>query len=225
MTAAPVDPDQLDDPSGGDDPPLPERVDQLSNGLRVLSERIDEHEDTVAESIQELDAELTTLREDLDNLIEKESEPKQDPDPQRWATRATPEDWNALVSWVDGLRLTYSMQTSFTVPPCWPAHPGVVEELAGLYRGWVSAVLTDEQAALDGSSALTAWHDRWLWPALQRFKTASYRISNCAQKHVEETTQLPATDRTFLPPTSAMTTAKPKKAPPTDLASGVAPGR
>ena len=207
-----------------DDRTLTARVDQLDNGLRVISERLDEHEDAVAESVQELSTELDSLRDDLDALIEKESEPKEDPVPLRWAARATQQDWDKLIGWVDGLRVGYSVHASFVVPACWIAHPGVVEELAGLYRGWVSAVLTDEAAGSEGSSALTAWHDRWLWPALHRFKESRWRTTNCDRGHrPEDTAAVAATDRSHLPPVSAMAVAKPSTTTP--AGSSRRPGR
>lgn len=199
---------------------LGELVDQLDSGLRQLAQRIDDHEDQILDTLESLAAELDTLRDELDGKTttsqtvtrkrpgdtatggspdtgDTTDEP---PKPRRWAARATAEDRDALVDWVDELRSTYSLPSGYVVPPCWPAHPGVVEELAALYRAWVSAVLTDEAAALEGSSALSAWHDRWRWPALHRFKGAGYRLSNCTQKHVpEETAAIPATDRVLMP--------------------------
>lgn len=200
---------------------LGELVDQLDSGLRQLARRVNDHEDQILDTLESLAAELDTLRDELDGKPTNRagarkrpgdtapadgsgSEDTTDdpPKPRRWAARATPDDWDALVDWVDELRSTYSLPNGYVVPPCWPAHPGVAEELAGLHRAWVNAVLVDEQAATEGSSAVAAWHDRWLWPTLQRFKTAAYRISNCTQKHVTDTSALPATDRTLLPSTA-----------------------
>lgn len=202
------------------DASLGELVDQLDSGLRQLAQRVDDHEDQILDTLESLAAELDTLRDELDGkptnraVTRKRpgdtapadgsgSEDTTDdpPKPRRWAARATPEDWDALVDWVDELRSTYSLPSGYVVPACWPAHPGVVEELAGLYRAWINASNTDEQAGPEGSSALTAWHDRWLWPVLQRFKSASYRISNCTQKHIsEDTAALLSTGRAYLPP-------------------------
>jgi len=67
----------------------------------------------------------------------------------------------------------------YIIPPCWPAHPGVVEELAGLHRSWTRARITDELAKNNGSNDLTAWHGRWLWPCLRRMKAGHYRTTNC----------------------------------------------
>lgn len=202
--------DDLNDPegaaAGGNELPLPSQLHRLDNGLRVLSGRMDEHEDAVAEAIQALTTDLDDLRDDLDALVEKESEPKEDPVPLRWAARATREEWDNLIAWVDGLHNAYSLQSGYTVPACWIAHPGVVEQLASLYRGWVSAMLHDEDAGPDGSSTMAAWHDRWLWPALQRFKSGThYLISNCKQRHTPENgAVVPVTDRSHLPSARAM---------------------
>jgi hypothetical protein len=198
---------------------LGELVDQLDSGLRQLTRRVDDHEDQILDTLESFAAELDTLRDELDGqpttrAAVTRKRPHEDapvgipdtgdsadepPKPRRWAARATPADWDALVDWVDELRSTYSLPSGYVVPPCWPAHPGVVEELAGLHRAWVNAVVTEEQAGIEGSSAMAAWHDRWLWPTLRRFKAASYRISNCQQSHVAEREVTEMTKRDLQP--------------------------
>jgi hypothetical protein len=227
VTAA--DPNRPNDGSAlrSSDVSLQELVDQLDSGLRQLARRVDDHEDQILDTLESLAAELDTLRDELDGKTTNRAVVRQrpgdtvpagnsddgdttdePPKPRRWAVRATPQDWDALIDWVDDLRSTYSLPNGHVVPPCWPAHPGVVEELAGLHRAWINAVIVDDQAAAEGSSAAAAWHDRWLWPLLQRFKSANYRISNCTQNHVAENASLPATDRAMLPSAIVSTAGK-----------------
>lgn len=92
---------------------------------------------------------------------------------QPWSARATAQDWYELINWVDWMQQAYSLsgQTYDPVPPCWPAHQNVVEELAALQASWKAAMVDD----VDGGGASDAalyWHDRWLYPTRER-------LSNC----------------------------------------------
>lgn len=92
---------------------------------------------------------------------------------QPWTARATAQDWYELVNWVDWMQQAYSLagQTMDPVPPCWPAHQNVVEELAALHSSWKAAMVDD----VDGQGASDAalyWHDRWLWPTRERLSNS-----------------------------------------------------
>ena len=121
-----------------------------------------------AATLDTLSTDVDDLKTQLAVLLKKEQE--KDIQPRRWAARATRKDWNNLIDWVDRLTADYSLLGDSTVPPCWPAHPGVVEELAGLWRSWTRTMILDELAKGSGDTSLTAWHDRWLWPCLTRMK-------------------------------------------------------
>lgn len=73
--------------------------------------------------------------------------------------RAGPDDWEALFDWVDRLNSEYSLFSDYGGASCWPAHPGVVEELAALWRAWTAAALADMEAGPAGCSDLAVWHD------------------------------------------------------------------
>ena len=62
------------------------------------------------------------------------------------------------------------------LPPCWEDHPGAVEELLALHAAWCAAYLGDRD-----NDAMTAWHDRWVGPALNRVLNG-YALSSC-QSH------------------------------------------
>ena len=102
------------------------------------------------------------------------------------------------MDWVDRLSMDYSLFGDYPILPCWPAHPGVVEELAGIWRAWISAVLADDAAGAGGSASLTAWHHQWLWPCLTRLKASHYSISSCRHRHEPGRTNRPVTDRFIL---------------------------
>lgn len=169
---------------------------ELSNGLEALTERLDGTEDHFGSALEKVSKAVLDVREQLAQLLKKPAE--KDIPPQSWADRATRQQWNELVDWVDWLQRSYGALTDFDIYPCWPAHLGMVEELAGLHHSWKRAVITDEEAIPNGSSDLTAWHDRWLWPLLQRAKGGHYRTTNCKDRHVPERCTAKATDRQYL---------------------------
>jgi len=174
-----------------------DRLTLVWNGLAELTTRLDGTEDAVAAALDTLTAAVADLKTQLTALLAKERE--KDVPPRRWAARATRKDWDQLVVWVDELNADYSLLGDYTIPPCWPAHPGVVEDLAGLHHAWTIAVINDELGKQAGSNNLTAWHDRWLWPCLRRMKAGHYRTTNCRDRHHREGSTAAMTDRGFLP--------------------------
>jgi len=175
-----------------------DRLTLVWNGLAELTTRLDGTEDAVAAALDTLTAAVADLKTQLTALLAKERE--KDVPPRRWAARATRKDWDQLVVWVDELNADYSLLGDYTIPPCWPAHPGVVEDLAGLHHAWTIAVINDELGKQAGSNNLTAWHDRWLWPCLRRMKAGHYRTTNCRDRHHHrEGSAAAMTDRGFLP--------------------------
>jgi hypothetical protein len=173
-----------------------ERLTLIENGLEALAGHLDDTEDAIATTLETIGGEIATLKANVDQLLAQERKLVK---PRRWAARATPKEWNELIDWVDQLNSNYSLLSDYTIPPCWPAHPGVVEELAGLWRSWIHAVINDARAKKHGSSELTAWHDRWLWPCLVRMKAGHYRTTNCRQGHQPERTTSTPTDRARIP--------------------------
>jgi len=130
---------------------------------------LDDTEDAIA-TLETIGGEIADLKANLAQFPAQERELIK---PRWWAARASSEDWNNLVEWVDQLNGDYSLLGDYAIPPCWPAHPGVVAELAGLWRSWIHAVINDARAKKQGSSDLTAWHDRWFWPFMDRIKTGT----------------------------------------------------
>lgn len=148
--------------------------------------------------LQQQVADLAEAVQDL--LTEQEEEEQEPPNPTRWSDRATQEDRTALIGWVDRLNRSYSLRSDFIIPPCWPAHPGLVEELAAVWRAWIVAALHDEAAGSAGSTALTTWHDTQLWPVLRRLKENNYNITNCRSNgHQVSPLTAAATDLTLVP--------------------------
>ncbi|MGI8416445.1 MAG: hypothetical protein ACR2P2_09645 [Nakamurella sp.] len=180
----------------------------LDHGLQQLSGRLEQLEDASAESFEAITKSVITLQTTAAELVTKEREPVE---PAAWAARATPKDWAELVDWIDWINTRYSITADYHVHPCWPAHPGVVEELAGIWRAWIRATVSDATAKGAGSAELAAWHDRWLWPGLSRIRQGHYRISNCGDKHLDERVQNYRTDRGLVPLNAAAALAEQKK--------------
>ncbi len=101
-------------------------------------------------------------------------------EPQGWADRATADDWKQLAGWVDWLVISYDLLLSRSVLPCWPAHRGVVEELAALRTAWRSATKADR--AKEPSDALAQWHEGLLHPCLLRLRQ-TYQQKQCEDRH------------------------------------------
>jgi len=82
--------------------------------------------------------------------------------------------------WVTGVLFRRYPATA-VLPPCWPAHPPVVEELDWLYWDWTSWVLDRDARSRDAAD----WHDRWLPGVLARIRP---QLAACGQRgrHVEQ---------------------------------------
>jgi len=84
--------------------------------------------------------------------------------------------WAELREWVDWLRARYPLAKR--IPPCWPEHPEIVEELTALWLAWQHAY-ADLEAPL---TAAADWHDRWLPGLLHRLQHGAFAI-NCSEVH------------------------------------------
>lgn len=175
----------------------PYTLEELSNGLEALVVRLDQTEDHFGGALEKVSRAVLEVRGQLAELLKKQTE--KDIPPQPWSARATRGQWNELVDWVDWMQRSYGTLAEFEIYSCWPAHLGMVEELAGLFHSWKRAGNADELATTTGSSDLTAWHDRWLWPLLQRAKGGHYRTTNCKDRHVPERVTSKPTDQQYVP--------------------------
>ena len=96
----------------------------------------------------------------------------------------------------------------------------MVEELAALHSAWIAATISDSKNGphpaepadnkkpakparpAKGGPDYAVWHDRALWPFLDRIRDNRYRIHMCTRNnHVPETPDdlPPATDRVHIP--------------------------
>ena len=84
--------------------------------------------------------------------------------------------WNELTDWVGWIRHRYPVAKK--VPPCWPEHPEVVEELTSLWLAWQGAY-EQPDASL---TAAAEWHDRWLPGLLHRLEHGPHAV-DCVGIH------------------------------------------
>lgn len=93
-----------------------------------------------------------------------------EPGPRRTAL------WYELAKFITWYNARYGHSAeSVALWPCWPSHPVVVEELTGLMVAHDAAY-----AGEDPTDAIIAWHDRWLWPAIERIHTRPGGMKNCS---------------------------------------------
>jgi hypothetical protein len=89
-----------------------------------------------------------------------------------------------LARWVTAVLLPRYPTTGAVLPPCWPAHPAVVEELDWLYWDWKSWALEPDARSRDAAD----WHDRWLPGVVARVRP---QLAACGQqgRHTELASQ------------------------------------
>lgn len=182
---------------GGAEQDEPFTLTELANGLQALATRLDQTEDHFGGVLDKLSTAVLELRDQVTEQINQQAET--DINPRPWIDRASPAQWAELIGWVDWMQARYGVLPEFDIAPCWPAHTGIVEELAGLFHSWKRAQIADQQADTTGSNDLIGWHDRWFWPLRQRAKNGHYRTTNCKEGHKAERITAKPTDRQYLP--------------------------
>lgn len=154
--------------------------DDLTGRIEALAEQVARLERSVDAEVDELKAAVLDLLGQLDEV--KATAPPAAPqpkEPRAWVNYASTADWHALTAWVDWLTATYDVTPAHALLPCWPAHLGVAEELAGLWQAWKAAAIASRSATPDDSMA--TWHDG-LHTTLPRLREDS-QMRNCADAH------------------------------------------
>jgi hypothetical protein len=127
--------------------------------------------------MNEIAEEVALLRLDVDDLTAAVEQlgaaASGEPVPSRWSWRDADAGtaqrlWQELIDWVDWLVPRYGLTgEGVAVAPCWFRHPIAVEELTALMASWQAAYHGDPETPRDD---LIAWHDRWLWPTVERLQ-------------------------------------------------------
>ncbi|MBO3146358.1 hypothetical protein GZ176_11760 [Dermatophilus congolensis] len=178
-----------------------DRIEQNEEKTRSVEDNVDEQLEELSGHVLDLQTQIISLAPQSTNSAQNASAANSAGDEgqfsaEPWATTATSHDWEELVRWVDWLRSTYDVIEGRAVPACWPAHPGLVEELAALREAWAHAC---KQRALEGDGqALAHWHERYLTPLFSRINT--YRIKSCDDYQHTMPSPRPDTRTDLLPP-------------------------
>lgn len=104
-----------------------------------------------------------------------------------WRDRATTDDWDELRAWVDELNSSTSLLDQHFIHECWEAHPGVVEEMAGLYEAWRNAMLSQQNGITAGVGSIetSMWFEQALWRTIPRLR--AYGVNRCTvAAHVDD---------------------------------------
>lgn len=67
------------------------------------------------------------------------------------------ETWAELVDWVVWLHDRYELSVEERLPPCWPQHPGLIEELSAL-KAWRQDIFAADQSSQATGQAARYWH-------------------------------------------------------------------
>jgi hypothetical protein len=125
--------------------------------------------DAVREDLAHLTETVAGVFEDLEQAGDEAGDNGEEASGGQWCWRTLEgEDraalWVELRAWVAWFNVRYgSVSSKVAIFPCWPQHPVVVEELTGLMVAWQGA-----HDVATASDAITAWHERWLWPCRER---------------------------------------------------------
>jgi hypothetical protein len=158
-----------------------------------------------------LDTRVDTLDEAFQALEESLTERVNLARPSRWAREFLTQDetaqlWRETRWFVDYLIRRYPLSSEISIPPCWYRHELAVDELDAVYAAWREAYCSSSRP----STAMTAWRDRWLWPALQRLAAhADWRECKDARQHVDPTARQDLTDDGFADFVAADVAARP----------------
>ena len=156
----------------------------------------------VEELVLEHDQQLGQLRADVDGLAGVLSDllskpPQEKPAPWNWKELNDPERaalLTALRDWVDWYNDRYGVAAESRIPGCWHRHGPVVEELTAVWMAWKAAYYGHKTP----NDAPAYWHERILWPTIQRIKKSAWGLSACTPEHKNPRPKKePSTDHAF----------------------------
>jgi len=81
-----------------------------------------------------------------------------------------------VADWIEWLLTRYPL--SHAMPPCWPDHPEMVEEIVAAHQAWTSAYRSSDASPYGPAE----WHERWL-PGLEQRLTTRWKARRCEDGH------------------------------------------
>ncbi|MFE4080402.1 hypothetical protein [Paenarthrobacter sp. YIM B13468] len=163
---------------GAEAPPLadaPAGVD-ADGVLPSVEELVLEHDD----DLKQLSANVDGLTELVGNLLR--NPPQEQPAPWNWKELNGPGAAALLTelrTWVDWYNDRYGVAAESRIPGCWYRHGPVVEELTGVWIAWRAAYYGHKTP----NDAPAYWHERILWPTINRIKKGTWGLSACNPAH------------------------------------------
>lgn len=166
---------------------LATRLSELSAQVGVMAARLESTEAAVESQAGAL-AEAAGLAREVGRLSAAIAGQRAPADPgfapvhpreRVWAAMSPEEYLDALRDvgrWVTEILLRRYPQVAEALPPCWPAHESVVEELDWLYWDWTGWAVNPEARSRDAAD----WHDRWLPGVVARIRPL---LASCTVGH------------------------------------------
>ena len=159
-------------PGGAGDPMalLAEQLTELQGQLGQLADRVDGQQETLDEAAR-LGERVTSLSEAITRSAgTSPQDARTAVHPRIWAVMTDDESADALrdlARWVTTILLVSYPHVAAQLPPCWPGHEAVVEELDWLYWTWTDWAASPQEAR---SRDAADWHDRWLPGVMARIR-------------------------------------------------------
>lgn len=97
--------------------------------------------------------------------------------------------WQRLDEWASWLVATYKLTS--VIPPCWPEHPALREELIGLRVAWAGAWTPGSS-----NEAIVIWHEK-LFHARARMLDGNWGCPRCDGRHDDTGLELAETYHTW----------------------------
>lgn len=157
------------------EPAAASAAEQASAALDIAEDLVTTLEQVLVR-LDGLERTTSSSREDLRGVFRVELQPRAETEHALTAQADRIQgNWHDLADWVTWLVATYRLTSA--VPPCWPLHATVTEELVGLRVAWLGA-WTDDAAA----EAVLSWHER-LARTRERLMDGNWGSPRCGGDH------------------------------------------
>lgn len=136
-------------------------------------------------SAEEMEERLLAVEQFLSEMNTDNAADTSAPSPLNWEELIPPARAALMMrvgEFVEFLDRTYLQWSEYELKKCWHLHPDVVWELTALREAFAAAY----NAGTVGTDAMLVWHERALWPTLERIRTRAPMKPCNAQNHQPE---------------------------------------